>query len=107
MPLDALLSSQATRLLKQPNKHSHYKEGNLVNPASYRNGRGDVETDKLHAMIHYIVCRVEVLVKTPLVHGSKDAVFTQIDTAPLPLRHNSCEDCTVLIVTGTTSARRY
>ena len=68
-----------------------------MNPASNRNGRGGVEPDKLHAKIHFIVCRVEVPVKTLLVYGSKDAVFTQIDTAPFPLRHNSCEGCIVLI----------
>ena len=73
-----------------------------MNPASYQNGHGGVETDKLHAMIHFIVCRVEVLVKTPLVYGSKDAVFTQIDTASFLLCHNSCEGCIVLIVAGTT-----
>ena len=47
-----------------------------------RSGRGGVEAGKLHAMIHVIVGRVEVPVKTPLVYGSKDAVFTQIDTGP-------------------------
>ena len=78
-----------------------------MNPASHRNGRGGVETDKLHAMIHFIVCRIKVLVKTPLVYGSKEVVFTQINTAPFPLRHNSCEGCIVLVVTCTTSARRY